>query len=373
MKIVHFGKFYPPEYGGIESVTEALAEDHADAGHQVDVICFTNGAAQVLSKGTLTVRRLACLGKLSSQPLSLRYLFAAIASSRGADIVHVHTPNLLASLAALFSSRTAKVVVHWHADIAGKGVLRRLTQPLEFLMLLRCDAVVCTSAAYLETSPALRGFRFKCKVIPLGISEPSPACVASRSDFVEEISKPYILFIGRLVPYKGLDDLLRVVALLTSGIRCVIVGVGPEGTRLRELAEKLGIADRIDFLGRAEHAHLDELLSGAAVFCLTSNSRLEAFGVVLLEAMRAGCPVVSMDIPGSGVSWVNQAGIVVPKGDVRAFAQAVNHLIENEDARALLGAEGRKRFMTNFLRSNMSDRFIVFYENLVKEAYVTRR
>lgn len=366
-RILHLAKFYPPEYGGIESVTEALAEDHANAGHRVEVVCFTREASDVATYGTLTIRRLACIGKLSSQPLSLSYIFAAVRSARSADVVHAHTPNLLASLATLFTRRSAKVVVHWHADIAGKGILGVLTRPLEKLMLGRCDAVVCTSASYLETSPALRQFRSKCSVIPLGISDMVSKDAGAPENLFEEIIEPYIIFVGRLVPYKGLDNLFRSVAAMTSKVRCIIVGVGPEEPRLRSLADELGVTGQIHFLGNVDHNRLNRLVSGARIFCLTSNNRLEAFGVVLLEAMRAGCPTVSMDIPGSGVSWVNEAGIVVPQGDVVAFAQALDRIAGDPNERAVLGAAARERFVTNFIRSRMSARFLALYERLIKE------
>lgn len=358
MQILHLGKFYPPEFGGIESVTEALATDHARAGHAVRVLCFSRAGSGVEVDENLTVHRHRAAVEVSSQPLSFRYLFDAIRRARNADIVHVHTPNLLAALAVILAGRGPRVVVHWHADIEGKGLLGRLIRPLESLMLKRADAIVATSHEYAQASRALRAHASKLTVIPIGIADTEAPTNSP------DILPDQVLFVGRLVPYKGVAVLLRALSQMKFPARLVIVGTGPQESSLKALADSLGVAEHVDFLGKVETSTLSELFRVSTVFCLPSINRLEAFGVVLLEAMRAGCPAVSSDIPGSGVSWVNRDGLQVPVGDHQALASKLDELLDDPTLRRRLSENARARFEKEFERRSMSDRFLSLYESL---------
>lgn len=360
MKIVHFAKFYPPEYGGIESVTEALATDHAAADNDVEVICFTRVLPKLERTGRLKIRRVKAQKEIASQPLALSYLKACQTAARNADIVHVHTPNMLAALAVLRLPRHVRVMIHWHADIENKGAIGRFVRPIERAMLRRADVVVTTTQAYAEASPALTKFQDRVKVIPIGIAD-----IATVPKF-EVSTPPYVLFVGRLVPYKGLDVLLDAIAMVNSNIEFRIVGIGPMLAELTAHAQRLDIADRVKFVGRVEEDQLQDLMEGAAIFCLPSINRLEAFGVVLLEAMRAGRAVISTNIPGSGVPWVNSSGINIPVRDPRALAEAIEGLLANPEKIASLGKSARTRFETNFSRRLMSDRFLCLYRSLLE-------
>lgn len=360
MKIVHFAKFYPPEYGGIESVTEALAEDHAALGHDVEVVCFTRNAARVDRRGSLTIRRVTAHFEKSSQPLAVSYLTACVRAARNAHIVHVHSPNVLAALAVLRVGRNTHVVIHWHADIEDKGALGQLVRPIERAMLRRADLVVTTTDVYAKASPALAAFGDRIEVIPIGISDLDGALVP------EEAARPYVLFVGRLVAYKGLPVLLEAIAQVQSDASFRIVGTGPEEAALKAQAHKLGISERVDFMGRVELKRLQALFAGADLFCLPSINRLEAFGVVLLEAMRAGCAVIATDIPGSGVPLVNAKGLSVPVNDPRALAEALDRLLSNPNEAARFGAEGRKRFEDEYSRDMMTKRFLASYDLLLQ-------
>jgi glycosyltransferase involved in cell wall biosynthesis len=361
MKIVHFAKFYPPEYGGIESVTEALAEDHAAAGHDVEVVCFTSGDSRVERRGSLTLRRVKMQAKKSSQPLAMGYLGACARAARDADVVHVHTPNVLASLAVLRVPRAIPVVIHWHADIEGKGALGYVVRPVERAMLRRADKIIATTEAYAKASPALTPFKDRIEVIPIGIADQD--CVPGE----ETGARPFVLFVGRLVPYKGLPVLLDAIRHVQEDAIFRIVGVGPEEAALKAQAREMGITDRLQFMGRVDSDRLQMLFSGAALFCLPSVNRLEAFGVVLLEAMRAGRAIISTDIPGSGVSWVNTTGAVVPVGDSKALAKALDKLLANPEQAAQMGRAARARFEREFLRQLMSTRFLDLYQRLIEQ------
>lgn len=361
MKIVHFAKFYPPEYGGIESVTEALAEDHAAAGHDVEVVCFTRGSPKSEKMGRLDLRRIKVQKEIASQPLAVSYLKACADATRDADVVHVHSPNMLAALAVLRLPLHIQVVIHWHADIENKGMIGRLARPIERAMLGRADTIVATTQNYADASSALKGFENRVKVIPIGIAD-----VIEAPKF-EIATPPYVLFVGRLVPYKGLNILLDAIAMVQSDVELKIVGIGPQLTDLQYHARRLGIADRVKFMGRVGENQLQSLMEGAAVFCLPSINRLEAFGVVLLEAMRARRAIVSTNIPGSGVPWVNSTGINVPVRNPRALAQAIDQLVADPEEAARLGKLARSRFENYFSRTLMSRRFLCLYNHLIEE------
>jgi len=359
MRIVHIGKFYPPEWGGIESITHGLAVEHAAASHDVTVVCFTRGGATV-TVGNPEIIRIKARYEKASQPLSFDYIRKAIAVAKKADIVHIHAPNLLAYLVACAIPRKTKVVIQWHADIAGKGLLGKIVRPLERYALSRADAVVSTTPVYADFSHQLRNYKDKLHMIPLGISSAPPVSQ-------EKSRAKYVLFVGRLVPYKGLPVLIEAIKNVKADARFLIVGEGPEEARLKDMARTLGVDQRIDFLGRTDQDTLASLYANARVFCLPSVNRLEAFGVVLLEAMRAGVPLITTDIAGSGVSWVNQhdvSGKVVTVNDPRALATAIDDMLAQDAQHIRLSQGAKARFDQEFTQTIMAQRFAALYKAL---------
>lgn len=359
MRIVHLAKFYPPEFGGIESVTEALAEDHAALGHDVHVVCFTRGLQRIEKTNGVNVRRIKVKKEMASQPLSFTYIAECVNVARTASVVHVHAPNLLAALGVLRLPKQIKVVVHWHADIENKGILGRLVGPLERAMLRRANVVIATSQAYADASAMLNKVKAKLEIIPIGIAD-MPIGKSHRFS-----APPYVLCVGRLVPYKGFNVMLQAVALMSSNIEFRVVGSGPMRDDLEAQAGRLGIMRRVNFLGRVEQDELQALMAGAVAFCLPSLNRSEAFGVVLLEAMRAGRAIVGTKIPGSGVPWVNSTGINVSVGDPSALAQAIDYLIANPEEVKRLGGLARSRFEDEFTQNRMSNKCLRLYEDLM--------
>lgn len=354
LRIVHWGKYYPPEMGGIEVVTRDLAEAHAEWGHRVDVVCFTRGRTGASTQGSLTIYRCREFLSKVSQPLSLGYLWKGLQLSRRADVVHLHAPNLLASLMALFLGPWTHLVVHWHSDIVGKGVLGALARPIEALMLRRADAIICTSEPYAAYSRPLNPWRAKIRCVPIGIPDPLAEQRESRipeglADFLQ--GRRLIFAAGRLVPYKGFCHLIDAAALLPPDAAVAIVGDGPLREELASLIKARGLEGRVRLLGRVSDAEMNGLFDAASLFCLPSVERSEAFGVVILEAMARGVPVLATEIPGSGVPWVNQhgvSGLNVPPGDAQQLAHACVTLLEDGELRERLGAGARARFESTF-------------------------
>jgi len=144
--------------------------------------------------------------------------------------------------------------------------------------------------------------------------------------------------------------LIRAAAKLSAS-RILIVGTGDRRERLAELIRSMELDDRVILSGFQPEADLDALLASCDVLCLPSLERTEAFGLVLLEAMRFGKPVVVSDIPGSGTGWVvRQAnhGLLTPPGDPAALAKALRELQHNPLQRQTLGRSGAAALQDRF-------------------------
>lgn len=372
--IVHLGKYSFPYHGGIESVTELAAEGAVKAGHVVAIIGFSkvvNDSNQNRS-GVLDVR-CRCLFTFASQPLGIGYFTEAIRLGRKADIVHLHLPNMLAALAVLFLPSKARVIVHWHSDVVGKGWIAHMLRSLESAVLRRAARIICTSQAYAGASHALMPFRGKVTVVPIGIKDQAPQSAidsVSKASIEKVVAgRKIVLSVGRLVPYKGFDVLVNAVQNLPSDVVTIIVGDGPLKQPLLALSKELGFSDRVVFWGRADPDVLTELFRRATLFCLPSIQRSEAFGVVLVEAMSYGLPIVATEIAGSGVSWVNAhevSGINVPPNDPKALEDACLRLIQDNSLRHRLSAGARHRFDTEFTAGIFVSRLLAIYVSALK-------
>jgi len=374
-KIVHFGKYYPPDAGGIESVTSSLAQGAAKAGYDVTVVCFKKSAADDVSVvDGVRIIRLPISKLVASQPLGLKYLKVCLDEARKADVIHLHVPNMLGALCCLLIGKKPRLLVHWHADVINKGFLGKLMMPLEVALLKRADCIVATSQVYAEASPFLSRFKHKVSVVPIGVTDVREGAVSTdgSSHLPPELEsklagKKLILAVGRLVPYKGFDVLIDAARHLRDDAVVVIVGSGPLKESLQAAIHRAGAAARVVLAGRLSDDALHALFARAALYCLPSVTRAEAFGVVLLEAMAYGLPIVATDIPGSGVPWVNQhgvSGINVPVSDAVALAQACNRILESEPERAKLSEGARRRFMTEFTEEVSVKRMMAAYGRL---------
>lgn len=374
MSIVHWGKYYPPDMGGIESVTASLARGAVAAGCAVTVLCFNKKDApgEVRPDGVRVLRAPIDVNK-ASQPLGWRYLRWALREGRAAQVVHVHTPNMLAALAGVLLGRGPKLVVHWHSDVVNKGWLGLALQPLERALLRRADRIVCTSQAYADASLSLRPFASKVAVVPIGVADAAVAHESPEGSLPEMLRKQLsgrrlVLAVGRLVPYKGFHVLVEAAKQLVSDAVVVIVGTGPLQSDLQARIEAAGMAEKVVLAGRQSDASLRVLFQRAALFCLPSVERSEAFGVVLIEAMSHGLPVVATQIPGSGVSWVNAhgvSGINVPVGDARALAAACNEVLGSDALRVDFSKGARERFESEFTEQLSTDRMLKIYGTLL--------
>ncbi len=367
MKILHIYKDYYPVLGGMENHIRWLAEAQAAAGHDVTVL-VTHVQHQTTASVENGVRvvRAARLATVASTPLSLA--LPRLLAGQRPDVAHLHFPYPLGEMSQWLFGHARRTVLTYHSDVVRQKGLLRVYEPFMRRMLGAVDRIIATSPQYAESSPYLRPLRQKITVIPLGIDVQrfQYADAARVTTIRQRYETPLLLFVGRLRYYKGVQFLLDALPHVPAA-RLMIVGTGPMAQPWQTQAQALGLTDRVFFLGDIDDTALPAYYAAADLFVLPACERSEAFGVVQLEALASGTPIVSTEL-GTGTSYVNQdgvTGIVVPAGNAAALAQALQTLLADPDRLPVLGAAARQRAMAEFSLPVMVARVEDLYRSLL--------
>jgi glycosyltransferase involved in cell wall biosynthesis len=370
VRVTMVNKYYPPHLGGIEfhmrDLAEALARHDQIGG--VRAIVANAGEERVEETvGGVDVVRLPRWREYSSTPIvrgmaaELRAEAAGELSPGGErpDLFHLHFPYPWGELSWLRARTGVPTVVTYHSDIVRQKVALEFYKPFLRRMLQQVDLVIASSPNMVEHSPFLAEVSHKCRVVPFGIDVDAFAATPERERRAAELreghDRPIVLFVGRLIYYKGAEVLVRAMASVDADL--VMIGSGPLERSLRELAAEMNVADRVTFLGGQPFEELKAWYHAADVFCLPSIARSEAFGLVQLEAHAAGTPVVSTDLT-TGVPFVNQheeTGLVVRPEDPRALAEALRALTDDESLRERYGTRALERVRAAFTIDRMVD------------------
>lgn len=352
MRILQLSKFYPPVSGGIESVVFELAEGMTRRGLQVDVLCANTqgGTVHEQGPGGYPVTRAGSWGRWLSTSMAPSLVRLVRQRCADYDVIHAHMPDPLAAIALYRAQPKAKLVLHWHSDVVRQRLGRTLYAPLQDWVLRRADAVIATSQRYADSSPCLRPWKHKTHIVPIGITDHAVDDCASQVAALRERfkGKRLVFSLGRMTYYKGFDVLIDAAALLPPDCMVVVGGEGALLSRYRAQVARRGLEGRIVFIGPIERQELPAYFAAAELFCLASTVRAEAYGVVLLEAMAMGKPVVATEIPGSGVGWINQSGVTglnVPVRDAAALATAINTLLSDAEMARRFGQAARQRYL----------------------------
>jgi glycosyltransferase involved in cell wall biosynthesis len=361
--ILHIGKYYPPHVGGIETHLRYLVSHQSSLLPVEVVVANDRPVTETERVDGAELTRVASYGTIASQPIcpSLPWILAG----HGDALVHLHLPNPWAAQAYLMSGHKGKLIVTHHADTVGRRHMKRFVDPFVRLVMKRAVAIIVTSRRYLDSSEELRDFREKCDVIPLGIDV--EAFSAESSQKVRAIHAEYgprlIVAVGRLVPYKGFEVLLEAMKEIDATL--LLIGSGPLIKQLEIMIDKLGIAGKTHLLGHVEDTVA--YYKAAQMLVLPSVSRAESFGLVQVEAMAAGIPVVNTEID-SGVPEVSLngiTGITVPPKDSNALAQAVKILLDNRETRAKYGHAASQRARTEYSAQQMAKSTLNIYESVI--------
>jgi len=367
MRILHIGKFYPPDMGGMETYLRDLAEHQARQGHEVAVLVHAGEHSRPGTQSTRGVRitRVKPTLTASFAPVApaMHGELRRLVKKHAPHLIHLHMPNTAALwLRCSVAARRVPWVITWHADVltdrwsTSQKALLPGYRWLERSVLHRAAAVMTTSEPYQASSAPLQPASDRCRVVPLGMDvsrlpEPDqPSLREAQAFWPSQPGGLRLLNIGRLTYYKGQSHLIELMKRVPDAVLC-IAGGGELESELKSRAKEAGVAARVQFLGRIDESLKHALLATCDVFVLPSIERTEAFGLVLLEAARHGKPAVAFDIPGSGVGYAVQhehTGLLVPVGNDEALAAAVARLRDDPALRERLGTNAKARFEKAF-------------------------
>lgn len=371
MKVLQIGKFYPVR-GGVEKVMVDLTTGLSLRGIDCDMLCAAVDRPQTIRLNehgrVLAVRS---LGKVKATMMSPAMIVRMRKICQSYDIVHIHYPDPMAALALRLSGYRGKVILHWHSDILKQRQLLKIIKPLQSWLIRRADVIVGTSPVYIAQSPWLTQVQDKCMCIPIGIDPlkwPEP-------ERVERLRARYgnrkiIFSMGRLVEYKGFEYLIDAARLLSDDYVVLIGGVGHLHDSLQKRIDDAGLSKKVYLLGFVDYDDLPTYHRASTLFCLSSIMRTEAFGVVQIEAMSAGRPLVATNIAGSGVPWVNAhgvSGLNVETRSPEALAEAITAITKNDDQYNKYCQRSVARYKELFTKPMMIDNVQSLYQSLLSK------
>jgi rhamnosyl/mannosyltransferase len=247
-------------------------------------------------------------------------------------------------------------VVTYHADILRQRALWPVFAPVRRAILAKSRRVIVPTEHHIRYSEVLPHVREKCTVVPFGIAPDryvlDDAARAQAADLRRRYGT-FVLFVGRLVHYKGLATLIEAMHDVQAPL--VVVGEGPLRAEAEAAIDTFGLRHRVTLVGAVDQGTLNAYLEACAVLALPSVSRAENLGMILLEGMLFGKPLVTTRLP-SGVSVVNEdgsTGFQVRPRDPGELAGALRRLLADEGLRARMGAASRARLETHFSLTRM--------------------
>jgi rhamnosyl/mannosyltransferase len=373
LSVLHLTKRYWPHRGGVERHVRDLAIGlvaNGDAAVEV-LVAADGGGSRTWDDDGVRITAVASYGRAWSLDLAPGYLWAARAAlARRPDVVHLHEPHPLGLVAwAALRHWMPPVVVTWHADIIRQRLLLPVYGPLQRWLLRKAGAIITATDRHVTASAFLPRVDTKCHVVPYGMdARPylDPTCAMVGAAMRRRWGDParVVLFVGRLIYYKGLPVLLEAMAGIDGML--FLAGEGRDRVALEAQAARLGIAGRVRFLGDVSEADLPATYHACDVFVLPSIASTEGFGLVQLEAMACAKPVVSTRLP-TGVAVVNQhgvTGLTVPPGDAGALRSALDQLLRDRTLAAAYGEAGRRRVRESFSREQMVTNTLALYRSV---------
>ena len=366
VKIMQTPVRFSPYIGGVEKYVLELGKKFVALGNETSVVCADEPRADSGNVAGIKVTRLPYIAKVANTNITPG-LFRTLMRA-DFDVIHTHIPSPWGpEISALVSLLKRKpLCVTYHNDIVGHGVNAVLAGLYNatclHLVLWRAKTIVVTQPKYIERSSYLKRHHKKIAVIPVGVSEvaPSPNLVAHKPNHIFFMS-----ILDKYHDYKGLEVLLRAVAKLKGEgiqVRLFVGGGGDSLGRYRQFSSSLDIDDVTDFLGVLTDQEVADAYYTSSIFVLPSLNKLEGFGIVALEALSVGTPVITTHMAGSAeFISSNRAGLIVRPGDVDELTVAIKMLLDDPNETRIMGERGIMAVRREFGWTSIAQRILEKY------------
>ena len=381
-RIVQVSPWFYPHLGGVESHVMSLSRELAARGHEVTVVTarHTPSAPEHEMMDGFDILRVKPRMIVLRTPIAPR--MRALLRGLPADVVHAHLPPPLSAHYAADASelRGQPLVLTYHCDVELPSPLGAFIEALYrrswgASTLARAAKVIVTTRTYAATSRAV--WRHSPVVIPNAVDvhrfHPGVDGTIVRNRLRIPPDQPVALLVGRIVSHKGVEDFIEAARYLPQA-QFVVAGEGASLETMERLARTLGVKDRVRFLGRVSQENLPRVYAAGDVFVLPSVSRLEAFGIVALEAMATGKAVVVTDIPGvREVIQDGQEGLLADPVNPQDLAEKLRRLLDDSALRQEMGRRGREKVLANFTTERVADQILAVYEEVLAKGRPTGR
>jgi glycosyltransferase involved in cell wall biosynthesis len=306
-EILHLTKGFPPSPGGVEQATEEFCKAAILFNYSVSVI-YQGKAKSFKNLNGIKLFSVKRFFTLYGQSVSLKIFWIFLQLSRKANIIHIHSPDYI-SLICLILGRIVNgkkpFILHWHSDVLNKGILGCLLRPIEWIAVSLATKVIFASPDYFKSSYIKYFIRNKLVIIEYTYNE--NIYNLKSKNIINQFNNDEclkIVTLCRLVPYKGLKELIFKLHTYKN-FQLTIIGDGPILSELQNTIKDLELNHVIKLTGNISAVEIMEIYIKSDVFILSSRNRAEAFGIVLLEAMGAGLPILTFNNIGSGMKHIN--------------------------------------------------------------------
>lgn len=366
---VQVSKYYYPFCGGIEAVAKQIADTMKKNEYNVEVFaCSQDINSSEDFVDDIPIKRCGVLTEFKANPISINLIWRL--SRVKADVLHYQHPFVFAAIAHFIARpKYKKLTLTYCSDVVKQKYIMKVFNPIFERFLKEADKIHILAPNMIESSKTLAKFKEKCVTVPYSIDISKYQKI--NNEKVKQIkerfpNKKILLFVGRLIYYKGISILIDAMKNVNEDTVLIIIGIGKLEEELKKQVNDLNLYNRIFFEGQVSDEDLLSYYHACDIFVFPSIAKSEAYGISQLEAMSCGKPVINTWLH-TGVNFISineVTGITIQPLNVEELTNAINLLIFNDDLRLKYGVNARKRIEEVFNLEKVENNYLDFFNGL---------